>query len=681
MSSRRVQWWKSICCLIPLCAASEALVLGCGGDVAAGELQGELAGAQPALAAGCTSTGAPGAWSNQTFPDQTKRFHVELDATPSASGIDAVIGLAPGGAASFADLAAIVRFNPSGAIDARAGSAYQADLTYPYRPGTQYHIRIDLDVRTHQYSVWVRSQFSSSYTGIAHSYAFRSEQAGASDLSSVGFEADSAAGGLSVCNVSAVADATTADGCVIGTAGDGFASLPLPDATVLDTLAFVAQSDTPNVDAVIGLSAGEPAAFSDLAIAVRFSPAGTIDVRNGSTYAADLSSTYGTSSVAVHLVADITQHRYSVFDSPAGVELARGYQFRTEQSAVSHLDHLGIIVDGTQGHIKVCSITDAASHGIVYSREGSFSVLPLAGDEALLSDGATTTHVDATGHAVASVTRGGALAAAADGNIFIASVSGSVLSVDEYDPAFTPLSHATATVIAGSTISAVATDPSGAVQVGLIAPDTNIDVFRFAGGSEVSELSAPGIAVALDGDQPIIVWQDGATLRIRRLNAAAAFVWDRAFAGTARITAMTVDPNHNVLFGGQLQTPIDFGGGTLPTESNPDGGTENGFVAKLSASGDHVFSRRTDTAEVGAIAANAERVAVSATERTQFHYQHLQVLDATGTPISPYSFDAAISEHGVAGGVAIGPTGRVYWNFSTQWPLQAGGTYLVAIEE
>src|SRR5215831_13252625 len=90
MSSRRVQWWKSIGCLIPLCAASGALVLGCGGDVAAGEPQGELAGAQPALAAGCASTGAPGAWSNQTFPDQAKRFHVELDATPSASGIDAV---------------------------------------------------------------------------------------------------------------------------------------------------------------------------------------------------------------------------------------------------------------------------------------------------------------------------------------------------------------------------------------------------------------------------------------------------------------------------------------------------------------------------------------------------------------------------------------------------------------
>jgi hypothetical protein len=93
--------------------------------------------------------------------------------------------------------------------------------SYPYQPGTQYHIRIDLDVRIHQYSVWVRSELSSIYTGIAHSYAFRSEQAGASDLSSVGFEADSAAGGLSVCNVSAVADATTADGCVIGTAGEG----------------------------------------------------------------------------------------------------------------------------------------------------------------------------------------------------------------------------------------------------------------------------------------------------------------------------------------------------------------------------------------------------------------------------------------------------------------------------
>src|SRR5687768_15657095 len=62
-------------------------------------------------ATGCSLVSTT-AWFNQTFPEQRDMFHVELEATASARGIDAVIGLSDGAASHWNKLAAIVRFNP-----------------------------------------------------------------------------------------------------------------------------------------------------------------------------------------------------------------------------------------------------------------------------------------------------------------------------------------------------------------------------------------------------------------------------------------------------------------------------------------------------------------------------------------------------------------------------------------
>src|SRR5215470_7903385 len=87
----------------------------------------------------CTVAAADGEeWTSQAFAAQTGAFAVELFATPSASPIDAVIGFSAGPASWFPQLAAIVRFNPDGAIDVRSGSGYQADVAFPYTAGTSY---------------------------------------------------------------------------------------------------------------------------------------------------------------------------------------------------------------------------------------------------------------------------------------------------------------------------------------------------------------------------------------------------------------------------------------------------------------------------------------------------------------------------------------------------------------
>jgi hypothetical protein len=683
MASRRVLWvsWTIVC------GGIAALEPGCGGDVDPGDPQAVGAGVAQAAVDGCTVSSTPGTWSNQAFPEQTAQVHVEVDVTPSSTSLDAVVGLSDGTASSFSQLAAIVRFNPSGMIDARDGSSYRADAAVPYLAGQAYHVRFDVDLPTHSYSAWVRT--SGIYTLIGRWYSFRTEQAAASRLNNVASEVDSSSGTLDVCAPTVVADATTADGCVSADAADGVVTVALPEATVLDSIGFSVRPSAPNMDAVIGLSAGPASGFSDLAVALRLSPAGVLDVRDGDVYRADFSQSYGASAFNARMIADLTSHTYSVFEgTPEVRELARGYRFRTEQSAVAHLDHLGMIVDGTPGRVEICQIPggDGVSSGVAFSREGSYAVVPLAGDSALLSDGATTTRVDADGHVLGSIARGGQLATDVLGNIFIASIDGNTLAVDKYDPSFAPRWQATGTVLAGSTVTAMSTDPTGAVLIGVVTPqDGSVTVFRFtAGGAAAAQLNASGHALTIDGDQPIVAWNDGSTLRITRFDATGTVVWDRAFTGNAQITAMTFDPGHAVLFGGELLTAIDFGGGTLPLRSNDDAGRINGFVVKLSAAGAHVFSRKTGYSEVGGIAASDARVLVSSTEHTQFRYEHLQSFAPDGTPGGGPVFSTGLGEQGFGRRVTQAASGRVWWNLETRFPTSLAATawpYLVAIAE
>src|SRR5437667_422306 len=82
----------------------------------------------------CVTSAA--AWQNVAIPSQTGAFEVPFDATPSTANMDGVVGFANGPAADYTNLAPIVRFNPTGTIDARNGGEYAAATAIPYTPGT-----------------------------------------------------------------------------------------------------------------------------------------------------------------------------------------------------------------------------------------------------------------------------------------------------------------------------------------------------------------------------------------------------------------------------------------------------------------------------------------------------------------------------------------------------------------
>jgi len=145
----------------------------------------------------CVTTTANGPWQNTVFANQTGTFTATYDATPSASGINAVIGLSNGVQSAYTGFAVITRFNPSGAIDARSGGAYTASSTIPYSGGVKYHFRVAVNVTTHTYAAYVTAQGGTEQT-IGTNLAFRTEQNTVTQLNWVG--AFSEAGSESVCS-------------------------------------------------------------------------------------------------------------------------------------------------------------------------------------------------------------------------------------------------------------------------------------------------------------------------------------------------------------------------------------------------------------------------------------------------------------------------------------------------
>jgi hypothetical protein len=81
----------------------------------------------------------------------------------------------------------------------------------------------------------------------------------------------------------------------------------------------------------------------------------------------------------------------------------------------------------------------------------------------------------------------------------------------------------------------------------------------------------------------------GTDVFVAKLDASGNYLWSKIFgdAGTQYGTSITVDGAGNVLVTGAFSGTVDFGGGPLVSK-----GAQDVFVAKLDASGNHVWSKR-----------------------------------------------------------------------------------------
>lgn len=283
-------------------------------------------------------------WQNQSIAPQTGTFTATFDTIPNAAKIDAIAGFSAVAATGYANVAAIVRFNNSGTIDARNGSTYAAKVALPYSAGKSYKVRMVINVPTHRYDVYV-TPAGGSETQIAAAYAFRTEQAAVTTLNTLSRYASSGTLQLQNLTVTSASAAMTSS------------SVWLNRATAPKTGTFTATFDTipsaAKIDAITGFSAVAATGYSNVAAIVRFNNSGNIDVRNGSTYAAKVALPYTAGkSYRVRMVINITNHRYDVYVTPAGgseTQIAAGYAFRTEQAAATSLSNITLFA-GTGSH-------------------------------------------------------------------------------------------------------------------------------------------------------------------------------------------------------------------------------------------------------------------------------------------------------------------------------------------
>lgn len=139
-------------------------------------------------------------WQSATFASQSGSFNASVTATPSAPGLDGVVGLGSVQTASdYSDLAMAIRFNTSGFIDVRNGDVYDSISPYPYSTSVPYTFTISSDLSTHSYAVSVKPAGGSA-TVLSTGYAFRTEQASITSVDTLSMK--TTGGTLSVFNFS-----------------------------------------------------------------------------------------------------------------------------------------------------------------------------------------------------------------------------------------------------------------------------------------------------------------------------------------------------------------------------------------------------------------------------------------------------------------------------------------------
>jgi len=147
----------------------------------------------------CYTATAGGGWVNDPFDvAQTGSFTATFDARPSVGSIDSVVGISNGPQTTYPGFACLARFNASGNIDARNGGAYAAAATIPYAGNNTYHFRLVVNIPAHTYSIYVTPPAGTEQT-VGLNYAFRTEQAAVTTLSSWATEVDGPAGTDQVC--------------------------------------------------------------------------------------------------------------------------------------------------------------------------------------------------------------------------------------------------------------------------------------------------------------------------------------------------------------------------------------------------------------------------------------------------------------------------------------------------
>ena len=130
------------------------------------------------------------AFQNLSYTSQRGIFTAHFDLIPNGNNIDAEASLTSGPGSTLSAGAVTVRFNSSGYIDACNGAVagcYRADAVIPYQAGRVYHFRLEVDVPSRLFDVYVTLPGGAEESLLAHRYQFRAEAPKTSELNNLMF--------------------------------------------------------------------------------------------------------------------------------------------------------------------------------------------------------------------------------------------------------------------------------------------------------------------------------------------------------------------------------------------------------------------------------------------------------------------------------------------------------------
>lgn len=121
-------------------------------------------------------------------PQKTGTFTWSFSILAPAAGSDCVVGIGPGPVSAYTGMACIVQFL-NNTINAINGGSYTAGPAYS--PGVLYNFVATINLTAHIWTLTSTPASGGTTTTIVNGAAFRTEQAAASQLSSIGIEATS----------------------------------------------------------------------------------------------------------------------------------------------------------------------------------------------------------------------------------------------------------------------------------------------------------------------------------------------------------------------------------------------------------------------------------------------------------------------------------------------------------
>lgn len=651
------------------CALVVSSALGCADDVE------EQPTTSAEVTGGCTLVRSGSAWWSSSFPVESGSFHVEFSATPSANNIDAVVGLSNGVASNWTKLAAIVRFSPEGIIDVRRGNAYSYSSRNTYSAGVTYNIRLDVNVKTHTYSVYLLDPGQNPIT-LAKDFVFRSEQASVTSLNNIAsYLEPSRAGSLNVCGISVVHDDSFANHCLASDAGGTFKNAQLTPATSVLMAHFTATPSAANMDGVVGFAQGSVDAYNDYAASIRFATTGVIEARDGDTYRADQAFAYqpGT-TYQFHIVIDLPSKTYSVEVGQAGfsdvTEIARSYKFRPQQAGVTSIDHASTIVASATGHVDACGLTNASWAGLKFAHRGNATVLPLYNGNLAMTDANETFITNADGVRLFGGAPAGVLAHDNNDNIYVATTSFGWLTLQSFTQALAPRYTRTYQVDGDPLSMNTWTDGTIVVNVA----NQTLVMFRIDGTVatiNLAQFTNPRVAISHLGWGLLQLFPEQG-MQIDSFMPSGDRIFQRYFAGRFAIEGFVTRTQAFVLTG-QFYDPTDFGDGLMQPYSNPET-TENTFLLSLNANGALGFSERFYVSYSTGLATDDNNyIAVGLQNWTQFPYPSYAVFDGAGNAVlgGPGGSPVGTELDGFTGSVAVTSTGRALINLGPRWTNSA----------